>query len=310
MLPNSPHRGYWAHANFKSVDAINAEIWTQSPLLQCKIQEPHALTEPGSVGPQQAMLEDDPETVLPWVPDIVGTEAVGERAIIIFGSAYAGFMCEYSRRCACLKLNDFKGAKDWIAFQKLFLKYVVAPDGDYYQKLERLLTLAGISANQIILSDLCPNSIVGRSEVINNRRRDDSRQSKAWAKVFSKYVENPMVEDLTWRRILESRANRVIALGHVAEHGLLRLFSRRGASIFCNGHKWTQRVDSSGEAWVGNYADLTKTLYYWLRERRWWTVSIPGRELRLLPVYHPAKIEKWDPGYVQTLKVLADFIST
>src|ERR1035438_6209280 len=102
MQPGSSPVDYWNQAYFRLVDAINAEMWVRSPQLQLEIQHPHSLFKPGSVGPQQAMLEPDAtlgiklDTVLPWVPDIVGKEAEGDRAVLIYGSAYAGFIWEYS----------------------------------------------------------------------------------------------------------------------------------------------------------------------------------------------------------------------
>lgn len=251
------------------------------------------------------MLENDAETVLPWVPDIVGKEAEGDRAVLIFGAAYAGFIQEYSCRGACLRLRDYAEAANWTEFQRLFLDNVVAPDAAYYRKLESLLNLAGVSANRIILSDLCPNSIVKRSAVINKRRQDDSRQpGNDRASVFCSYVENPAVECWTWRRITESRVERIIALGHVAEHGLLRLFSRNHARIFCNRQPFQPRLRATCD-WVDRYADPGKNLGYWLNPGRWWTISIPGRDVRLLPVYHPAAVDQYDPGYRRTGSALA-----
>jgi hypothetical protein len=295
---------YWDQANFRLVDALNSEMWMQSPPLQRTIQQPHNLVQPGSVGPQQAMLENDAETVLPWVPDIVGKKAEGDRAVLIFGAAYAGFIREYSCRSACLRLRDYAEAANWTEFQRLFLDNVVAPDADYYGKLASLLNSAGVSANRIILSDLCPNSIVRRSGVINNCRQDDSRQPcKDRASVFCQYVEDPGVAGWTWRRITESRAERIIALGHITEHGLLRLFSRHDAKISCNGQPL--RITVPAPDWVDRYADPGKNLGYWLNPVRWWTISIPGRDVRLLPVYHPAVVDQYDPGYRRTGSALA-----
>ncbi len=116
MPHDSPLKGYWDQANFKLVDTLNAEMWTRSPQLQREIQSPHDLIGTGKVGPQQAMLEPDAaldiktDTVLPWVPDIVGKDADGDRGVIIFGAAYAGFIREYSSRRACLGLSDYAKA--------------------------------------------------------------------------------------------------------------------------------------------------------------------------------------------------------
>lgn len=277
MPPGSSPKGYWDQANLKLVDTINADIWTRSQQLQREIQPPAQLIAPGSVGPQQSMVERDEalgidaDAVLPWVPDIVGKDADGDRAVLVFGAAYAGFIHEYSGRDACLPLADYveaakRGDGDgWAAFQRLFLDKVVKPDGAYYSKLASLLASAGVSANRIVLSDLCPNSIVKRT-IINNRRQDDSSQpGKGRASVFCKYVEHQTVADWTWRRITESRAERIIALGHIAEHGLLRLFSWHSATISCNGRQWhqdRQSKDLPTGGWVDRYADEQKTLGY------------------------------------------------
>jgi len=329
MPHDSSLKGYWDHANFRLVDTLNAEMWTRSPQLQREIQSPHDLIGTGKVGPQQAMLEPDAalaittDTVLPWVPDIVGKDADGDRAVIIFGAAYAGFIREYSSRRACLGLSDYAKAAtndneaNWTVFQRLFLNNVVArdavSDGDYYGKLESLLISAGISANRIILSDLCPNSIVKRGPAHNNRRQDDSKQpSKDRAPIFCKYVEYPIVAGWTWRRITESRAECIIALGHIAEHGLLRLFRSHDAKIHCNGQQWmqpSQNVNAPVSDWVDNYADPGRKLGYWLTPGRWWTISIQGRDVRLLPVYHPAAVDNWDRDYTRTVKALAVLLS-
>ena len=86
------------------------------------------------------------DTVLPWVPDIVGKEAEGSDAILIFGAAYAGFIREYSGRGACLGLADYAkfalddGGDNWTGFQGAFLENVVAPDFVYYGRLASLFS--------------------------------------------------------------------------------------------------------------------------------------------------------------------------
>ena len=322
-MPRSSPNGYWDQANFKLVDAINAEIWTRSPQLQCEIQHPGDLVPPGSVGPQQAMLEPDADlgihasSVLPWVPDIVGKEADGDRAILIFGAAYAGFIREYSCRGACLRLAEYAisarngGGDNWTAFQRVFLENVVVPDIVYYGRLASLLSSVGVSANRVVVSDLCPCSIVKRT-VINNRRQDDSRQPcKDRASVFCWYVEHPVVEGWTWRRVTESLAARIIALGHIAEHGLLRLFSRHGAMISRDEQRLSDLCQGGtvpAWGWVDRYADPGRKLGHWLKPGRWWTISINGRNVQLLPVYHPSTVDNYDPDYRQTGQALAAWL--
>lgn len=323
MIPGTMANGFWDLANFKVADAINAERWTRSPQLQFEIQPPVELTAPGSVGPQQAMLEPDPalgidhNSVLPWVPDLVGNDAGGEHAILLFGAAYAGFIREYSRRGACLALADYVstakhcGSDGWAEFQRLFLENVVRPDAAYYGRLASLLASVGVAASRIVLADLCPNSIVKRT-VKNNRRSDDSQQpsGKDRASTFCKYVTHPTVAGWTWRRIIESRASSVIALGHIAEHGLLRLFRENGAAISCGGHNWNQSGHvKNSTVWVRRYAHPAKNLGYWLTPGRWWTVSTPGTTVRVLPVYHPSTADNYDPSYSRTKNAVAHFLS-
>ena len=313
--------GFWNQANFRVADAVNSERWTRSPQLQLEIQPPSTLVAPGSVGPQQAMLEPesalgiDQNTVLPWVPDLVGSEANGDQAILIFGAAYAGFIREYSCRGACLSLADYvKAAKEsnglgWVAFQRQFLKNVVTPDSAYYGRLASLLTSVGVPARRIVLADLCSNSIVKRT-MTNNRRRDDSRQPcRDRAPAFCNYVAHPVVAGWTWRRIIGSGARRIIALGHIAEHGLLKLFKANGASITCDGQPWSQLDQPTNTAaWVDQYADPSKKLGYWLTPGRWWTILLPETAFRLLPVYHPSTADRYDPGYAHTEHSIAGLL--
>src|ERR1017187_7121429 len=84
---------------------------------------------------------------------------------------------------------------------------------DLLALLAHLLAAVGVPASRIILSDLCPNSIVKRI-VVGNRRQDDSRQPvKERAPIFCRYVEHPLVEEWTWRRNTESWAECVVVIG-------------------------------------------------------------------------------------------------
>src|SRR4030095_14884020 len=87
-------------------DAVNEEIWARSPDLQRHIQPPEALQLAGAVGAQQAMLLDDPHGVLPWVPDLLGMSWRERDALLVVGSAYAGFIAECSTRHRCLGIAD------------------------------------------------------------------------------------------------------------------------------------------------------------------------------------------------------------
>ncbi len=306
---------FWDQSNFNFNDQINLEIWRESPKLQRDIQKPGQLTQLGSIGPQQAMLDENAtlginaDSVLPWVPDIVGKDSHKENDLLIFGAVYAGFIDEYSSRRECMPLNEYvNAAKDGglTYFQKLFLERVVERDSAYYGKIKSLIQNAGVEPSLLVLSDLCRNSIVER-RVVNNKRRDSSRQpSKERAATYCVYVENeqyPKIQEWTEKRILQSKSGRIIALGHVAEHGLLRLFSRIGATISQGNEQFNLQIRLSPQ-WVDSYADPNRQLSFWINNKTWWTIKRGDKEWRLLPIYHPATVDRYDSNYKQTASVL------
>jgi hypothetical protein len=311
---------FWDPMNFNLNDLINAEIWRKSPELQREIQPPAQLIALGAVGAQQAMLDVDhalginADDVLPWVPDIVGKDSGKEKSLLIFGAAYAGFIEEYSSRGACMPLSEYvKAAKyrDVTYFQAQFLKKVIAPDSSYYSKIKSLMQAINIKPSQIVLSDLCPCSIVKR-QINNGQREDDSKQpSRERAEIFRKYVENPQVQQWTTDRILKSKSRHIVTLGYIAEHGLLRLFSGIDANIFRGNKPFNLRTKlSSPWKWVDLYADHPRgNLQYWIDNNTWWTIRKGDRDWRLLPIYHPAFVDRYDSNYEKTKSLLRNFLS-
>lgn len=314
---------FWDIGNFDlDNDQINAEIWRKSPELQREIQRPDQLSALGAVGAQQAMLDENHtlginvDDVLPWVPDIVGKDSGKENSLLIFGAAYAGFIYEYSSRPACIPLCEYVKAvkdQDMAYFQKQFLDRVVAPDSSYYGKIESLMQAVQIKSSQIVLSDLCPCSIVKR-QIKKGQRKDDSKQpSKERAKIFCEYVENPQVQKWTADRILKSKSRHIIALGHIAEHGLLRLFSRMDAKFFNGNQPFNLQTNIAPPwKWVDQYADHpNRKLKFWIANNTWWTIRKGERDWRLLPIYHPASVDRkdHDPSYDNTIFVLKNFLS-
>jgi hypothetical protein len=317
--------GFWDQSNFNTEnDQINFEIWSESPELQRRIQPANKLTTLGSVGPQQAMLDsntelhiDSKKDVLPWVPDLVGKRSGNKEGLLIFGAAYAGFIREYSSRPpqTCMPLSEYVKASNLKKqgmqyFQNRFLENVVKPDPSYYGKIESLLKSVGIKSDQIILSDLCHNSIVKRQIDQNGRRKDDSKQpSKNRSSVFCKYVENTKVQEWTVNRILQSQSSHIIALGHIAEHGLLRLFNQMGA-IISQANIQFELLMRPSPRWVDVYADHpNKKIIFWINNKTWWTIKNRNREWRLLPIYHPAIADRYDSNYLDTKEVLKSFLS-
>ncbi len=308
---------FWDKSNFDLADPLNAGIWSKSPTLQRAIQPPETLVGDGSVGPQQAMLEEDAplgvsaSEVLPWVPDLVGT-AFRESGIMVVGSAYAGFIKEYSRRGCCMPLDTYRVAASRSdgseVFQQEFLSMVVAPDQAYYGPIAQLLSSASILGNEVLFTDLCPNSLVMRQNG-NGHRRDCSKQPcKDRAPVFCKYAEHPEVMDWQWQRLQSNPTGVIIALGHLAEHGILRLFLRNKATITCGDRIFQDVCGTSPHSWVDSYAHRECRLSFWLEERTWWTIEAGQKEFFLLPVYHPSGFSNYDPSYSGTIDVLKELI--
>jgi len=166
---------FWNNAEFafqrQSADSINQQIWNRS----AKIHEregfrPVDLAAIGSVGAQQAMLDEDlfgPEAdglVLPWVPDVLGAEWCHSEAVHIVGSAYAGFIKGISNRN--LAFSDYLGASNWHDFADMFLGQVIQGDCAYYEPLCPILDFFG-SNRRFSLFDLCRASLVKRGELIS-----------------------------------------------------------------------------------------------------------------------------------------------
>lgn len=300
---------FWDESRFDLADPLNQEIWTQSPDLQEQIQTLESLSLPGVIGAQQAMVHPKyaRKRSLPWVPDLVGTRwKVAEGAVIV-GSAYAGFIKEYSTRSAAMPLDQYLAAASVGDFQRLFLRYVVRQDPSYYTPIRNLCSMLD-DASQISMVDLCRVSLVKRGSGDDLRTDSSLGIVRDGAAIFEKYVEATKASEWLWRRFVTSQARCVVALGTTAEHGLLRLFSRHGMRISHAGKPFSIAPIING-AWANEYADPSKTLNYWIKNQTWWTVTgiietVP-RIWHILPVYHPARHATYDPNYQRTKEVLA-----
>ena len=317
--------------SFDFDDQINREIWEQSAMRQHAIQQPADVSAPGTFGAQQAMLTAgivqgvDPNTVLPWVPDLVGKEWSSEKAFFVVGSAYAGFIKQYSGRRATMNLCRYATAVTARLFQERFLNDVVEPDPDYYGKLAILFghapaaPLPRFSARQICVLDLCRASFVRRG-LRNGQRKNWDKPGDGIVKdsaagpqphIFQHYVDQN--SDWTWKRFMQSKASKIVALGTIAEHGVLRLFHEHGFTIRDQMHP--NPIDLPEFAphtagWVSQYAD--RPLGYWLQHSTWWSIIPPHpsqRTFHLLPVYHPRKAYAYDPNYQRTRMLLPGFLA-
>jgi hypothetical protein len=308
---------FWDRALFDFNDLLNNDLRNKSPQVQMD-----EIGKPSDIGSQQAMVGD----VLPWIPDLVGKNWSSSEALLFCGSAYAGIFSEYSSRPGgrTMAVNEYAGAAKATleALQRLYFDKIIDPppranarDSDvYYGKIQELCTqgadqsdLACVGdASFIALFDLCRASFVKRIQQ-NGAVKDSSDTKKvirAHCNVFDKYVEqSASASEWLWRRVSEGRARRIVALGSVAEHGLLRLFQRRGRSIYLGGQGPVEfpkkRLESLEGKWVGRYAyewlqhkgkalEGPLKLDCWLCRSTWWSIHEDGKERwRLLPIYHP-----------------------
>lgn len=289
---------FWNIDNFILNDDLNQEIWQNSPTLQREIQKPEELTDLGSIGAQQAMISSPTYSLkcLPWVPDLLGKDWQSDKALMIIGSVYAGFIKEYSTRSNCIRLADYVNS-NLQEFQINFLENVVRNDSRYYEPVKCLIHDI-VNPEKISLFDLCRVSFVKRGNVWSDGiRKDKSGDGIVLeaAKIFDKYISNPKATDWIWRRIINSRSKFIIALGTIAEHGLLRLFKSKlhemELRVNHSSNKYELKSHNGGK-WVKHYAKPGFSINYWISNQSWWIISGKIKEYtyswRLLPVYHPS----------------------
>jgi hypothetical protein len=312
---------FWADEHLQLTDDINTEIWNESPNEQRAIQCPTTLRLPGTVGAQQAMLDEPP---LPWVPDVLGRQWQEADAIVIVGSAYAPFLQGISKRNATLPLTAYRTTRP-DKFLPSFLEHVVRPDRDYYDRIALLAQDQG-SAAGIALFDLSRASFTRRGTRVNGDLDraaeftfkppkgcgpEEHRRAKESRQVFTKYVESTRQREWTRRRLEGSRATRIVALGYIAEHGLLKFFYDAGIRNITQRSKpsapWSPSQDSAG-TWVLRYAKPGRTLSQWLTDEDWWVITgnigVQNRTWHLLPTLHPCCRKTADPTYERTRTLL------
>lgn len=296
---------FWSRGGWVFDDVLNIEIWQKSPKMQADM-----LAEGiQKIDAQQAMVSRTP---LPWVPDLLGRDWLSPNAVMIVGSSYAGFVAEFSKRSgngaqATISLKEYADTANEQSperFQRCFLRSVVEPDIGYYGRLQRLIQDI-YKPSEVSLLDLCRASFVERKEMKTRfvHKSGDSVVKKSPAR-FQEYLDRNA--DWTYQRILRSKSNCIVALGTIAEHGLLRLFVNRGMEVQ---PKWVPKNRELLGAWVNDYAHQERNLSYWIRKLDWWRVADPksNRAWNVLPVYHPSASQKpsCDPNYQRTRGVLS-----
>jgi len=309
---------FWSNADFAFQhgieDSINEEIWSQSAKVHQEAGFRPAELGAGRYGAQQAMLDPKilgpsaEDVVLPWVPDVLGSEWNHEGAIHVVGLAYAGFIRGISQRR--FPLDDYLGASKghWHRFAELFLNHVIDGDSAYYEPLAPILEAFG-GRSRFFLFDLSRASLVKRG--VGTTARFDKPLSPSSKDADSQqcvasYCERAESERWTWDRLRRSRAPLIIVLGTAAEHGLLKLFSRKGQSVwdFASNAVWKEGNGSASPRWTVNYAGSLK-LGERLESPTWWCVGSDAERARwhVVPIYHPSRKQR-DPLYERTVQFL------
>lgn len=248
---------FWSIDELDFNDPLNREIWSQSPEEQERIQPYRNNWIVGEIGAQQAMRHP---FRLPWVPDPVGRDWQTRDALIICGSAYGPFIGG-DGRIHEVQPRDYAACTSSAEFSKLFFQKVIRARS-YYSQIAELASAAVRSCRLVALVDLCRVAFVRVSPLrdIGNDRivRDNS-------KLFTTYIDSPIANQLLWRRIFMSQATTIVALGTIAEHGILRLFARnlRGVSI-CDSQNPTIRffARDNDHRWPAQYAHILRKLHH------------------------------------------------
>lgn len=289
---------FWSQANFSTSDPVNARIWRASARLAWRIQCRRMLHMAGDIGGQQSMLSCLVRP-LPWVPDLVGRNPSGQPHVTVVGSSYAPFIAGYCGRSAALMLQSYVTAvqeRSWVRFQHDFLQQVATVDAAYYGPLPKLVE-GVIGSDRLILMDLCRASFCCRGthpiHISRGNYEDQGGDGVVIAnpQEFRRYAETPLASRWLWQRMMMPTVKVIIALGFLAEHGLLRLFWQHGARLIRRhldeSSSWALK---STDEWPSKrYAHRAFGTTWWSTQADWWSVWHSGedREWRILPVPHP-----------------------
>lgn len=277
-------------ADLDVYDAINAEIWAKSLRAQAAVRDQYPAAAADLL---QAVL---PGGSLPWVPDLVGERWREAGSLFIVGSAYAPFVDAYGTRSRVMSEYAYRKAATAAAFQRAFVRDVVSGDRSYYGPLLKLVGSVGRSPRQAVFLDLVRGSFVR----LANFEGGDQAIAAAPA-LFSAYMAAGW--RWTWRRLCESRARDIAVLGRRAERGLLTMLGKEGVDVRVapDGERASQDDNILANASARDVAG-------WLRDRTWWEAAarIDGREKRwrILTIVHPAWVNRYDPGYAGTARLL------
>jgi hypothetical protein len=266
---------------FSALDAINEDIWSRSAAFQQELQAARRNWAVGEVGAQQAMCGP---RALPWVPDLVGAEFGLPGSVLVVGMSYAGFLRRDPSRSGYMtpeSYRDHATARDFCAH---FVNSVV-PHYPYYQRVLDAFP-PEVPLRRVGFTDLC------RANLVRIEKTRDSCQGieRCGRSLFARYAEHP--EQRQWHacRILESGVEVLVALGQVAEHGLLRLLRD---VLDCNVTTEDREVVFSRRSgpltWPTAYAHDARQIDDWMGAKAWWSAGGPRGHWKVVTVPHPSQ---------------------
>lgn len=273
----------WRLDNFDFDDSLNQEIWEKSPDVQESIQSYSTVWRANDIGTQQAMRSP---YRLPWVPDVLGRDWRSPEAVLMIGSAYGPFISG-NKTEGEMKPSEYD-CESCSEFGKRFVRQVMI-ERAYYTRLGRYVEGILGDCRRVAIFDLCRASFVRITP--EGKEKGNDFVVRDAPNLFNKYVEGSVPNDWLWRRISSSEATTIIALGTVAEHGLLRLLYRNMSDILVtdsvrpairftydrNNVKWSQQYANTERKLKDRkqlkcHWKITGRLYS--SQQRWWNVVV------------------------------------
>lgn len=209
----------WADEHFDFADALNQEIWRESPARGARLATANAHV---SAGGWQDRWATPP---LPWVPDIVGRRWRERGGVLVIGSAYAPFVVGIAGRRAAMPLSSYAGATSAAEFAPRFLSSVVRPDATYYRGIRELVD-GLVEPDRLVLTDLCRASFV---EQRDGKFHSGDDVVQRYSREFDQWVDAGA--DWTLRRISESGARVLVLVGDLSWTTFQRVIRSLGGTF-------------------------------------------------------------------------------
>lgn len=281
-------------SDLASDDAINDEIWATSRAIQQEIQPARRTWARGEVGAQQAMCGAE---ALPWVPDLVGADFGKPGSILFVGMAYAGFIRRAGHPRGQLPADLYGTHRSSRAFCQSFVASVVPAYAYYTHALRALPALA--ERQRVAFTDLCRVALVK----IGVQGDTSSGMERADRPLFCRYADHASNREWHLRRLAQTNPLLVVALGHVAEHGVLRLLrDHLQNTVTTSGRDRIQFTRRSGlEAWPTAYACMERQIATWAQTGDWWRAEGLRGRWNVVTVPHTSE-EPIDEAHVGRIR--------